>query len=885
MSKIQLSQNGDPSEIPFEGEGKLLRYLYAFSQNLLLRQIPLEGGDVQILPEIEGRLRDIIEHSSYLFYSHTPDHILTYVSPRTREYLDCEPEEALVRWTDFITEHPANKEAFLSTQKAIDTGERQPPFEIELLSKKGRRIWVEASESPVVRNGKTVAIVGALADVTSRKQGQEALRASEEKYRTILETIDEGYFEVNLAGDLTFCNDALCRIMGYSRDELLGMNHRGYTTPETAREMYRAFNQVYRTGKLANLADYEIFRKDGGVRIVSLSGSLVRDSAGRPNGFRGVVRDLTERRRAEKVMKESEERYRLLADHVTDIICTMDMDLRFTYVSPSVTRILGYSSDEFMRSSLDHLFETESVEQAQKALMEELDFEGSGQEQAFRVRTLELKGLHKDGSTIWFEVRATFLREPDGRPRGILAVARDITDRKQGERALLESEERYRYLFENAPTGLYEVDFINRKLVNVNDVVCEYTGYTKDELLAMNPMQILAEGSQKAFLERLSKLIAGEKVPDTVEYKIKTKEGRELWVLLTIKYIQENGIPKGAAVVVHNITERKISEEALRVSEEKYRLLVDNANDAIFIAQDGRIKFPNPRTVQILGYSAEDLNQIRYMDLVHPDDRVMVSQELDRRKKQEIPSTTYSLRVINKAGRQLWAQVSSVSILWEDRPATLNFVRDITVQRMAEEELKETVKKLRKITGATIQAMAQTVEVRDPYTAGHQKRVANLARAIAFHMRLPPEQVDGIRLAGLIHDIGKISVPAEILSKPGLLTELEFAFIKSHPQVGYSLLKDIEFPWDIAGPVLQHHERLDGSGYPQGLLDGDILLESRILAVADVVEAMASHRPYRPSLGLEKALEEIVSKKGLIYDGRVVDACLTLFAEKKFELV
>ncbi len=139
-------------------------------------------------------------------------------------------------------------------------------------------------------------------------------------------------------------------------------------------------------------------------------------------------------------------------------------------------------------------------------------------------------------------------------------------------------------------------------------------------------------------------------------------------------------------------------------------------------------------------------------------------------------------------------------------------------------------------------------------------------------------------MAGLIHDIGKISVPAEILSKPGVLTALEFAFIKTHPQVGYTLLKDIEFPWDIAGPVLQHHERLDGSGYPQGLLDGDILLESRILAVADVVEAMASHRPYRPSIGLEKALDEIAGKKGIIYDSQVVDACLTLFAEKKFEL-
>ena len=168
--------------------------------------------------------------------------------------------------------------------------------------------------------------------------------------------------------------------------------------------------------------------------------------------------------------------------------------------------------------------------------------------------------------------------------------------------------------------------------------------------------------------------------------------------------------------------------------------------------------------------------------------------------------------------------------------------------------------------------MAQTVEVRDPYTAGHQKRVSNLARGIAREMNLSPILIEGIVMAGNIHDIGKISVPAEILSKPGILTEIQFALIKAHPKTGYEILKGIDFPWDIARIVLQHHERMDGSGYPQGLCDDDILLEARILAVADVVEAMTSHRPYRPALGVENALEEIVSKKGVLYDPRVAAA-------------
>lgn len=209
--------------------------------------------------------------------------------------------------------------------------------------------------------------------------------------------------------------------------------------------------------------------------------------------------------------------------------------------------------------------------------------------------------------------------------------------------------------------------------------------------------------------------------------------------------------------------------------------------------------------------------------------------------------------------------------------------QDLTERTRAEENLQHTLGKLREATRGTIQLLASTVEVRDPYTAGHQQRVADLARSIATGIGLSEKQIDGIRLAGIIHDIGKISVPAEILSKPGRLSDSEFSIIRDHPQVGYDILKNIEFPWPIAQIVHQHHEKINGSGYPQGLSGEDILTEARILCVADVVEAMASHRPYRPSLGIDKALEEISEQRGILYDPNAVDACLELFTEKKFQ--
>ncbi len=204
-------------------------------------------------------------------------------------------------------------------------------------------------------------------------------------------------------------------------------------------------------------------------------------------------------------------------------------------------------------------------------------------------------------------------------------------------------------------------------------------------------------------------------------------------------------------------------------------------------------------------------------------------------------------------------------------------------QNTLEQTVAERTQKLREALTGIIQVVARTVEARDPYTAGHQQRVAELAAAIARMMGLSEESIEGVTMAGTIHDLGKIAIPSEILSKPTRLSEIEFELIKSHPQVGYDILSGIEFPWQVARMVLQHHEKLNGSGYPNGCSGEEILLESRILTVADVVEAMASHRPYRAALGIETALEEITKNKGLLYDSQIVEACLELFAQGGFQ--
>jgi putative nucleotidyltransferase with HDIG domain len=205
-------------------------------------------------------------------------------------------------------------------------------------------------------------------------------------------------------------------------------------------------------------------------------------------------------------------------------------------------------------------------------------------------------------------------------------------------------------------------------------------------------------------------------------------------------------------------------------------------------------------------------------------------------------------------------------------------------RREAEEKLEQTLEILKRAVGTTIQILVYALESRDPYTAGHQSRSANLASAIATEMGLNQDKIEGIHMAGIVHDIGKITIPSEILIKPTKLTNIEFSLIKQHSLNGYEMLKNVESPWSLAEIVYQHHERMNGSGYPRNLKGDEILLESRIMVVADVVEAMASHRPYRPALGIEAALEEIEKNKGILYDDAVVDACLILFREKGYQL-
>ncbi len=317
-------------------------------------------------------------------------------------------------------------------------------------------------------------------------------------------------------------------------------------------------------------------------------------------------------------------------------------------------------------------------------------------------------------------------------------------------------------------------------------------------------------------------------------------------------------------------------------TDDIYRVLIEHANDGIAIIQDSVFKYVNPRTSELSGFSGDELLNSPFANYLFSEETDKIGAHDRSAMGGAKESQIYETVIRHKDGRRINVEINAATITYKDKSADLIVMRDITQRRHTEEELNQTLGKLRKAMGATIQAVSLTIESRDPYTAGHQRRVADLARAIANKMELPREEIDGLRMGASVHDLGKISIPAEILSKPGRLNENEFRLIKNHPQVGYNILKQIDFPWPIAEMVLQHHERMNGSGYPRGLSGEEILLTSRILGVADVVEAMVSHRPYRTAHTLDEAMAEIGENRGTLYDSTAVDACVNLLEQGNF---
>jgi PAS domain S-box-containing protein/putative nucleotidyltransferase with HDIG domain len=339
-----------------------------------------------------------------------------------------------------------------------------------------------------------------------------------------------------------------------------------------------------------------------------------------------------------------------------------------------------------------------------------------------------------------------------------------------------------------------------------------------------------------------------------------------------------------AVALVQDVTEIKRALFAVQEQETKFRALTEQSLVGIVIVEEDRITYANQRVDEIFGYQGGEVMGRRVSEFIVETDLPRIETKLRQLLANEASDLKDEFRGRRKDGTEIVIGAHGKGANISGKQAVIGMIQDITEKQRAEETIREYIMRLEKAITSTVDAVSLMVELRDPYTAGHEHRVGEIAAAIADEMGLDINMQRGLRIAGALHDVGKVAVPAEILSKPSRLTAIEYELVKNHAQQGYEVLRGIDFPWPIAEVARQHHERMDGSGYPRGLIGDAILIEARITAVADVVESMAAHRPYRPGLGLSKALEEIERGKGALYDPEVAAACLRLFRDRGYQM-
>jgi PAS domain S-box-containing protein len=839
------------------------------------------------LRESEKYFKEITENSSDVIIITDKKGKIKYCSRSVERFTGYKPEE-LVGRNGLKLIHPDDvKRAVDDYDKAIRAIDSAIPNAFRIVCKDGSERYFAGLGKNLLDNPAVAGFIMNVRDVTNRKQAEsqkeaalEAMRQSEEKYRTFIETIQDGYYEVDLSGKYTFVNDVLCEHLQYSKEELIGQDNRRYQTKENSKKAFQKFLEVYMTGNPIKALEMEVIRKDGSIQISEVSISLIRNAEGTPISFRGTSRDITGRKQMEEQLRQNEEKYRTIIENILEPYWENDLKGNLTFVNDAMCERMGYTREKLIGLNYQQFTDKEVAKKSFEAYNR---IYRTGEP----IRGIERAYTRKDGSNGFGELSISLIRDAEGKPSGFRSFSHDITERKQAEETIRQSEERYRTIIEQMEEGYFELDLAGN-FTFVNDAQCINFGYPREEFIGMNYKQYADEKNVKALYRLFTGIYNTETPVKAYDLELIKKDGTKSFNEISASLIKNaQGKPIGFRGISRDVTERKRVEEVLRQSEEKYRNILETIQEGYFeVDLAGKFTFVNDAICRFYGYSKEEIMVMNYRQYTDKDNAEKLFQAFNKIYNTGEPIKELNWQAISKDGTKRYVEASA-SLQKDSSGKPIGFrgiIHDITERKEAEEKLLLTLESLRKAFGTTVQVMVSAVEMRDPYTAGHQTRVADIARAIATEMGLPDDKIDGIRLAGTIHDIGKLSIPAEILSKPTKLTDIEFSLIKEHSRVGYEMLKDVESPWPLAQIVYQHHERMNGSGYPRKLKGDEIIMEARIMAVADVVEAMASHRPYRPGLGIEAALEEIEKNKGIFYDNDVADACLRLFREKNYKI-
>jgi len=559
-----------------------------------------------------------------------------------------------------------------------------------------------------------------------------------------------------------------------------------------------------------------------------------------------------------------------ITDPIRDVIWSGSSDMgTIDHVNPAFEKLWGRTAEDLYRSS-------------------RLLFDGVHPDDKERVRSVMDRGRDTD----WI-VRCRVVR-PDGSTRLVEAhgfapvegeragICRDITELLESQRELESREELLAETGRAAKIGAWELD-AETLAVSFDEVLCEIFEIPNGQAPPLDMAIDLYHPDDRPTVRALVKngLEKGESWD--VNLRVVTAKGNLIHVRGRGRAIVEDGRTIKLRGSLQDVTDQVLDRVAMVKSENQLRMILETAPDSIVLMnQDGVVEDWNQAAEEMFGYTAGEAIGRTVAELIipkqHREAHAAGLAYFNQTGLGPIFGATTQVTAVRSDGSTVPVELAIQGAEESGQRYSVGIMRDVSTR--VEQELR-----LRNAFEGTIEVMARTVESRDPYTAGHQQRVSDLSSVIADRLGMSPDEVLGVSYGAMIHDIGKISVPAEILNRPGKLTRVEFELIKSHAEVGGQIISKVEFPWPVFEIVSQHHERLDGSGYPAGLRGDEISIEARIVAVADVVEAMSSHRPYRAALGVEAALAEITQNRGTLFDPNVVEACLAVFQDQQFEFM
>ena len=681
--------------------------------------------------------------------------------------------------------------------------------------------------------------------------------------RSLIDVSRNPLVSIDTRGKITDVNAATADATGIPREQLIGSDFADcFSEPEKARA---AHQQALEEGLLSD-CPLVLRHVSGMLTDVEYNAAVYRDAGGELRAVFAAARDAAEAQEARRQVA----RLALVAASSHDAIFSRDLGGTVTSWNAAAEVLYGYAAEDAIGRdgtillSPGHHGET-------KALIKRMlrDDRGFG---------FETQHLRRDGSLVDVVLSISPVRDAAGEITEITIIAHDVSEQVRAERELRESEEKFAAAFRASPDLMIITRLNDGLLLEVNEGFTRLLGYERSETVGRTDLELSLWADPQA---RAAFVTSLEGCGETGEFEttLRRKDGTLITGVYSARTMELQG-ETCVLSVVHDLTERKEAEHAVRRSEAQLRTLIDTLPDLVWMKDpEGVYLSCNRRFESFFGAEEKDIIGKTDYDFTEAGQARAFLHHDKSAMAAAAPTVNEEEIVFAEDGHREVLETIKTPVRASDGRliGILGVGRDITERKQAAEELRRHAEQLQRTVEGAVLAMSHMVESRDPYTAGHERRVAELATAIGKELGMAAGELGALRLAGTIHDVGKIAVPAEILSKPGRLSDMEFELIKAHPTTGFEILADVDFGSPVAEMVRQHHERLDGSGYPLGLRGEEILPEARILAVADVIEAMSSHRPYRAALPLEIALAEIEEGAGTRYDAEACEAGLRLF--------